>query len=194
MTSLRHLVNPQDRTGRGAHPSVWRGHVVNITGQAVWVRVPTLAQDDLTATNTVPGDLAPGDRVIIAAVEGRVENLVVIAKENPSVPTHLHTDTDIQYPGWGPLTLAAGWTAGAEAGFHPGLRYRVDARFVHIHGHVVGTAAGTITTLPVAPTYASRLVAVTDTQEPRAVILSATGALTAAVTGTLHLNVSAPLT
>lgn len=194
MPSLHNLVNPPDRTGRGSHPSIWRGVVVNITANSVWVRVPTLAQDDLTATNTVPGDIAPGDRVIIAAVEGRVENLVIVAKENPTVPNHVHLDTHIQYTGWGPLTLAANWTAGAEAGFYPGLRYRTDSRFLYIHGHVTGTVAGTITTLPVAPIFSSRLVAVTNTGARQPLLLTTTGALSSTVTGTLHLDVLAPLT
>lgn len=192
MPSLNNIINPPDRTGRGSHPSIWRGLVVNITAHAVWVRVPTLASDDLTAVNTVPGDLAPGDRVIIGAVEGRVDNLVVIAKENPEVPTHTHLDSQIQYPGWAVAALTAPWTAGA-APHYPGLRYRIDARFLHLHGTIVGTGAGTVATLPITPAYPSRVLAMNTSNAVVALDLAATGVLTATAGGTIRVNGSAPL-
>lgn len=195
MPSLNNIINPPDRTGRGSYPSIWRGLVVNITAHAVWVRVPTLASDDLTAVNTVPGDIAPGDRVIIGAVEGRVDNLVVIAKENPEVPAHTHLDTQIQYPGWTDATLTAPWVAGSTASYYPGLRYRTDSRFLYLHGTIAGgTTASTVADLPVDLAYASPILALNSSNALVSMTINPSGLLYANAGGTLRVNATAPLT
>lgn len=192
MPNLHHLVTQPSRTGRGTNPSVWRGVVVNLTPNAVWVRAPTLADDDLTATNTIPGDLTPGDRVIIAAVEGRVDNLVVLAKENPSIPAHTHPEGNITYPGWADATLQTPWTPGTGT-YYNGLRYRVDSRFIHVNGTITGgTGPSTITELPVTLTHSSPLYALGSTG-PVEVTINQTGLIYTEAGGTLRVNGSAPL-
>lgn len=192
MPSLHNVVNPHTRTGRGAYPSIWRGHVVNVTANDVWVRIPTLAADDLTAVNTIPGDLTPGERVVIAAVEGRVDNLVILAKEQPGVTPHLHLHTDIQYPGWAPATLQPPWAAGAGTGRYLGLRYRVDSRHLHLNGTITG-GPGDITTLPHTPTYTHTFLAATNTGTTATITVTQGGTVTTGGTGTLHITGITPL-
>lgn len=192
MPSLHTMVNPRSTTGRGARPSIWRGRVASVSASTVWVHVHGLSDDDLRATNTLPQDLVAGDRVIIAMIQGRVDALVILAKEVPTVPEHVHPDTDVAYPGWASAVLASGFTGGPDATTFQGLRYRTDARFLHLHGHVTG-GAGLITTLPVAPPYTSQLVAFTEGGSAVPLVLGTDGALTTTAVGGLYITASAPL-
>ena len=90
MPSLHTHLDTRSRSGRGAHPSLWLGTIVNITASAVWVRVPQLAQDDIQANSVIAGHLAPGDRVVVGLMEGRVDNIVVLAKQDPTIAPHHH--------------------------------------------------------------------------------------------------------
>lgn len=193
MPSLHTMINPKPSSGRGARPSIWRGRVKVYSPGAVWVNVNGLADEDLRATNTLPQDLVAGDRVILAMIQGRVDSLVILAKEVPTVPTHVHPDEDVAYPGWGALTLASGFTPGTDATTFSGLRYRVDSRFIHLHGHITG-GPGLITTLPALPAYTSQLVGFTEGGSAVPLILGQDGGLTTTSVGGVYITASAPLT
>lgn len=194
MPSLHSLVNPPSHSGRNQYPAIVRGTVTGVSSaREVWVTVPTLGQDSLQAANTVPGDLAPGDAVILGLSEGRLDNIVVLTKEAPTIPAHTHPDGDVAYPGWAAASLASGFTAGAETGAFPGLRYRTDSRFLHVHGHI-GGGPGLITALPVNPVYTSRFLGVLSDGSPAPLVLGTDGSLTTESVGTIHVTASAPLT
>lgn len=69
-------------TGEERIPSIWRATVDVVRGDQVYVRVPRLAGDShlgpLPWTGARPGE---GDRVVVAAVAGRRDDLIII---NPS--------------------------------------------------------------------------------------------------------------
>ena len=67
-------------SGRGAVPSIWRGTIVETyTDHTVAALVPSLYGDQAVPMPCVVAGLVPGDRVLIAAVEGRSDDLIVIA-------------------------------------------------------------------------------------------------------------------
>lgn len=195
MTSLHHQLDTRSRSGRGAHPSLWLGIIVNVTPSSVWVRVPQLAQDDIAATNTITSDLAPGDRVVVGLMEGRVDNLVVLAKEKPTVPAHVHAETDVRYPGWAAATLTATWAGVTPTDYFSGLRYRTDSRSLHISGHVSGGAAGSVVaTLPVTIAYQQSVLVPNDTGAPVQLIVKKTGDVVASAVGPLLITAVVPRT
>jgi hypothetical protein len=67
-------------SGRGVIPSVWRGAIVEVyADQTVAALVPSLYDDQAMTMPCVVAGLVPGDRVLIVAIEGRRDDLVVIA-------------------------------------------------------------------------------------------------------------------
>jgi hypothetical protein len=67
-------------SGRAAIPSVWRGKIVELyTDQTVAALVPSLYGDQAMRMPCVVAGLAAGDRVLVVAVEGRADDLIVIA-------------------------------------------------------------------------------------------------------------------
>jgi hypothetical protein len=70
---------PQSSSGRGAIPSIWRGTISETYADGtVAVVVPSLYGDQAVRVPCVVAELAPGDRVLIAAIEGRRDDLIVI--------------------------------------------------------------------------------------------------------------------
>ena len=68
-------------SGRGAIPSIWRGQVVEISADGmIGAVVPSLYGDDAVRVPTVVPGLAIGDRVLLAAIEGRRDDLVVLTR------------------------------------------------------------------------------------------------------------------
>lgn len=195
MPSIHTHLDSRSRTGRGAHPSLWLGVIVNITAASVWVRVPQLAQDDIQATNTIAGDLAPGDRVVVGLMEGRVDNIVVLAKEDPSIAAHVHLETDIRYPGWTTAPLLAPWTAVTGTDYFPGLRYRVDSRHIYVNGCITGgTGPSGVAWLPVTLAYASTLNALNSSGQAVQLTIDKSGNIYTYQADSLRINGSAPLT
>jgi hypothetical protein len=67
-------------SGRGAIPSIWRGSIAEIYGDGfVAALVPSLYGDQAVKVPCVVAGLAVGDRVLLAAIEGRRDDLVVLA-------------------------------------------------------------------------------------------------------------------
>jgi hypothetical protein len=67
-------------SGRGAVPSIWRGVIVETYADGrVAALVPSLYEDQAMRMPCVVAGLVVGDRVLIAAIEGRRDDLVVIA-------------------------------------------------------------------------------------------------------------------
>jgi hypothetical protein len=67
-------------SGRAAIPSVWRGKIVELyTDRTVAALVPSLYGDQAMRMPCVVAGLAAGDRVLVVAVEGRADDLIVIA-------------------------------------------------------------------------------------------------------------------
>jgi len=81
MSGLSSLRTPgKVATGRGVIPSIWRGSIVEAYDDGtVAALVPNLLGDQAVRMPCVVADPAPGDAVLIAAVEGRVDDLIVIA-------------------------------------------------------------------------------------------------------------------
>jgi len=71
---------PAPASGRGAVPSIWRGTIAETyTDQTVSAYVPSLFDDQAVRMPCVVAGLVVGDRVLIAAIEGRSDDLIVIA-------------------------------------------------------------------------------------------------------------------
>lgn len=67
-------------SGRGAVPSIWRGVIVETyTDQTVAALIPSLYGDQAHRMPCVVAGLVKGDRCLIAAIEGRQGDWVVIA-------------------------------------------------------------------------------------------------------------------
>lgn len=67
-------------SGRGAIPSIWRGVIVEIYGDGfVSALIPSLFGDQAKRMPCAVAGLDAGDRVLLAAIEGRRDDLVVIA-------------------------------------------------------------------------------------------------------------------
>lgn len=67
-------------TGRGAIPSVWRGTIAETYDRGtVAVTVPNLLGDQAVRVPCVVAGLVPGDPVLLVAIEGRIDDLVVIS-------------------------------------------------------------------------------------------------------------------
>ena len=67
-------------SGRGAIPSIWRGVIAETYADGtIAALVPSLYGDQAMRMPCVVADPAVGDRVLIAAIEGRRDDLVVIA-------------------------------------------------------------------------------------------------------------------
>lgn len=195
MPSLHQHFDQRSRTGRGSHPSLWLGVIVNITPSSVWVRVPQLAQDDIEATNVIAGDLAPGDRVVVGLMEGRVDNLVVLAKESPTVAAHVHLERDVQYPGWTVANLIAPWQPVTGTDYFPGLRYRVDSRNIYVNGCITGgTGPSGVAWLPVTLAYASPLNALNSAGQAVQLTIDKGGNVYTYQADSLRINAVAPLT
>jgi hypothetical protein len=193
--SLHQFVNPPSKSGRGQFPSIMRGAITNVsTASQVWVAIPSLGGDPLQAVNTVPGDLQIGDAVILGVADGRADNIVVLSKEQPTVPAHKHPETDIAHTGWQDLALLNGWAAGPDAGTYPGLRYRTDARFLHLHGQITGATTGEVAALPITLAHDSFIPAMNPSGTWRRLRITRAGKITAAIAETMYVNASAPLT
>lgn len=66
--------------GRGVIPSLWRGEIVEVYADGrVSIVVPTLLGDQTITTTALYTDPARGHRVIVGAIEGRTDDLIVIA-------------------------------------------------------------------------------------------------------------------
>ena len=81
-SALAQAMNTKARqpSGRGAIPSIWRGEIVEMYGDGrVAAVVPSLYGDQAVSMPCVVAGLAVSDRVLIAAIEGRRDDLVVIA-------------------------------------------------------------------------------------------------------------------
>jgi hypothetical protein len=71
---------PVSTSGRGAIPSIWRGSIVETYGDGtVAALVPSLYGDQAVRMPCVVADMTPGARVLVAAIEGRRDDLVVLA-------------------------------------------------------------------------------------------------------------------
>jgi hypothetical protein len=71
---------PAHPSGRNAIPSIWRGIIVETyTDGTVGALVPSLFADQAVRMPCVVAGLVAGDRVILAAIEGRSDDLIVIA-------------------------------------------------------------------------------------------------------------------
>lgn len=67
-------------SGRAAIPSIWRGNIVELyADQTVAATIPSLYDDQAMHIPCVVAGLAVGDRVLVAAIEGRRDDLIVIA-------------------------------------------------------------------------------------------------------------------
>lgn len=67
-------------SGRGAIPSIWRGSIVEFYADGtVAALVPSLYGDQAIRMPCVVAGLVVGDRVLIAAIEGRRDDLIVLA-------------------------------------------------------------------------------------------------------------------
>lgn len=178
---------------RGTYPALWAGVVINATPNNIWVEAPTLTSEPIRAANTIPTNLTPGERVVLGFLEGRAGAVVVLASMTPTVPAHTHTPDNILWPGWATTTLSPGWEPVTGTTHYPGIRYRVEGENIRVHGAVTG-GPGPITALPVTPAHTSPLTAFTDDQKFVAAALTPQGNITTPATGTLYLNVTAPLT
>lgn len=70
---------PVSTSGRGAIPSIWRGSIVETYADGtVSALVPSLYGDQAVRMPTVVAGLVPGARVLVAAIEGRRDDLVVL--------------------------------------------------------------------------------------------------------------------
>lgn len=66
-------------SGRGSIPSVWRGSIVETYDDGtVAARVPSLYGEEAVRIPTVVAGLTVGARVLIVAIEGRRDDLVVL--------------------------------------------------------------------------------------------------------------------
>jgi hypothetical protein len=71
---------PQSSSGRGAIPSIWRGSIVETYADGtVAAVVPSLYGDQAIRMPCVVADMTPGARVLVAAIEGRRDDLIVLA-------------------------------------------------------------------------------------------------------------------
>lgn len=76
----RGIAKPKSTSGRGAIPSIWRGQVVEVyADQTLAAVIPSLYGDQAMRMPYVVAGLEPGSRVLIAAIEGRSNDLIVIA-------------------------------------------------------------------------------------------------------------------
>ena len=67
-------------SGRGAIPSIWRGEIVEVYADGrVAALIPSLYGDQAINMPCVVADMTPGARVLIAAIEGRRDDLIVLA-------------------------------------------------------------------------------------------------------------------
>lgn len=67
--------------GRAAIPSLWRGEILeSYSDGTVSALVPSLLGPEAVRIPSAVPDLAPRDRVVIGAIEGRTEDLVVIIR------------------------------------------------------------------------------------------------------------------
>lgn len=67
-------------SGRAAIPSIWRGTIVEVyDANRVAAVVPSLYGTEAVRMPCVVAGLAVDDRVLIAAIEGRRDDLVVLA-------------------------------------------------------------------------------------------------------------------
>lgn len=194
MPSLGHLINaPIAGTRNSTYPALWYGLITAASPTSVQVSVPALADEPLPAVNTLPNRLSPGQRVIIGLMEGKIDNLLVLALMDPTVPTHTHTAEDITPARWVAATLTAPWSAPATGTGYRGLRHRADGDRAWFNGTITG-GPGTITTTEYRPTYSTTLTAYTTDSTPTAVTLTTDGALITNARGTLTINSVAPLT
>jgi hypothetical protein len=66
-------------TGRGVIPSIWRGSIVETyTDGTVAALIPNLLGDQAVRMPCVVTGLTIGAPVLIAAIEGRIDDLIVI--------------------------------------------------------------------------------------------------------------------
>jgi len=174
-------------------PALWRGEVVEVLATGlVWVMIPRMAgTDPVGPINATPPGLVPGDRVIVGAVGGDVNDLFVLSRAaapaegppawedvtgKPSVfPPAAHTHD------WGDVT-------GTPATYPPSAHSHVVADVVDFpatmppsaHTHPWEQVTGKPTTFPAAPhTHVSTDLA--DATATGRSLLTATDAATARV-------------
>lgn len=194
MPNLGHLLNaPIAGTRNSTYPALWYGVITSASPTSVQVSVPALADEPLPAVNTLPNQLSPGQRVIIGLMEGKIDNLLVLALMDPTVPTHTHTAKDITPARWVPATLTPAWSAPTTGTGYRGLRHRADGDRAWFNGTITG-GPGPITATDYRPTYATTLTAHKPDGTATAVTLNTDGTLTATATGPLTVNGVAPLT
>lgn len=71
---------PRKASGQDAVPALWRGTVTEVRPDGIWCTVPHLAGvHPLGPMPTAVPGLAVGARVIVAAIEGRKDDLIVLA-------------------------------------------------------------------------------------------------------------------
>jgi hypothetical protein len=71
---------PVSTSGRGAIPAIWRGSIVELYSDGtVSALVPSLLGDQAVRMPCVVAGMTVDARVLIAAIEGRRDDLVVIA-------------------------------------------------------------------------------------------------------------------
>lgn len=85
MSAIREALNASNKrpsgAGRASIPSLWRGEIVEAYSDGtVSALVPSLLGPETVRMPSAIADLTPGDRVVIGAIEGRTEDLVVIIR------------------------------------------------------------------------------------------------------------------
>lgn len=79
--ALKASNKPSSGQGRAAIPSLWRGQIIEAYSDGtVSGLVPSLLGAEPVRMPSALADLKRGDRVIIGAIEGRTEDLVVIMR------------------------------------------------------------------------------------------------------------------
>jgi hypothetical protein len=81
MGGLDKLINTPQKSpsGRGLIPSLWRGVVQEAySDNTVSVTVPSLLGDQAVRVPCVVAGTGPGSRVLVAAIEGRTSDLMVV--------------------------------------------------------------------------------------------------------------------
>lgn len=83
MSAISDAVNKnpgRSNTGQGAIQALWRGTVSEVRGTSIWCTVPHLAGvHQLGPMPTAVPGLTVGARVIVAAIEGRKDDLMILA-------------------------------------------------------------------------------------------------------------------
>lgn len=85
MSALHEMVTKSKRAtrqdnGQDRLPALWRGIVHEAGTAGVWCLIPHLTgTDPVGPLPSVVSGLVPGDRVVLGAIEGRADDLLVLA-------------------------------------------------------------------------------------------------------------------